>query len=161
MDNNMSIAEKKKKILIVSDMDDENAIALITFELLRAAKKIAKDTVTEINSFTITFQNINHFRSNIIVEAHNDGYVREMNRRLMEIEGVRKLPYDFPRFLPHMSVAQFKCNEEHDKLVDKLEELRSVSIGEMKISQLDLVKAILPTKGRYPILEVLDSYQLG
>ena len=94
------------------------------------------------------------------MEAHNDGYVREMNKRLMELEGIRKLTYDYPRFLPHMSVAQFKCNEDHDQLVDTLEELRHIDIGKMTITKLDIIKAILPVDGRYPILETLYSITL-
>lgn len=125
--------------------------------LVEAAEKALKG----MESFNIKFSRVNHFRSNIVVEAHDDGSVREMNRRLKELAGVKQMAYDYPKFLPHLSICQFHCDENHDVIVDTLEEMRNVSIGGMKASDVDLVKAILPKGNGHPVLEVLHTFKLG
>jgi len=39
-----------------------------------------------LEEFTVYVQNLNHFRSNIVAEAHDGGEIREMNRRLLRLE---------------------------------------------------------------------------
>lgn len=142
--------------LVDSDPEDDE----LTKDQLDKMIVLADITLKDINSFEIQLKQINHFRSNIVVEAHDDGSVREINKRLMELEGVKKLTYDYPRFLPHMSICQFKTAEGHDEMVDTLEKIRNKSIGRFNVTQIDLVKAILPKKGRYPVLETLHSFRL-
>jgi 2'-5' RNA ligase len=79
----------------------------------------------------------------------------------MEIEGVKKATYDYPKFLPHMSVCYFNGDEKHDKLVETLEDLRDTKIGTIDVGSVDLVKAILPKGDGHPILKVLESFELG
>lgn len=119
------------------------------------------EALVGVNSFEIEFENINHFRSNIVIEAHDGGEVREMNMRLMGLEEIKILAYDYPKFLPHMSVCQFKCSENHEELVNLLEEMRNTQVGSFYVESIDLVKAILPKTGRHPTLETLNSFKLG
>jgi 2'-5' RNA ligase len=104
---------------------------------------------------------MNHFRSNIVAEAHDGGEIREMNRRFMGLEGVQAMNYDYPSFLPHMSLCQFKGTEEHERLVKYLEEKRDTELGSFRVESVDLVKAILPAKERYPVLETIHMFRLG
>lgn len=142
-------------------VDSDPAEDELTKDQLNKLIDLTETVLKDMNSFEIKLEEINHFRSNIVVEAHDDGSVREMNRRLMELEGVRKLAYDYPRFLPHMSVCQFKSEKGHEQMVATLEELRDLKIGKFNVKQIDLVKAILPTKGRYPLLESLHRFRLA
>lgn len=120
----------------------------------------ASEALSGVNCFEIKFENINHFRSNIVVEAHDSGEIREMNRRLMDLDGVKKLGYDYPRFLPHMSICQFNCGEDHDKLVDLMEGMRDSEAGSLYVESIELVKAVLPVTGRNPILETIEIFKL-
>lgn len=123
--------------------------------------KVAGKALLSIKGFEIEFRNINHFRSNIVVEAREYGEVREMNRRLMELDGIKKMGHDYPKFLPHMSICQFRSTEGYGEFIDHLETKRESTIGRVQVKQVDLVKAILPKTGRYPVLEPLTSFKLG
>jgi len=94
------------------------------------------------------------------MSARENGEVREMNRRLMGLDGVKKMGYDYPKFLPHMSICQFSSTDGYNEFIDHLETKRESNIGRVQVKQVDLVKAILPTKGRYPVLEPLTSFKL-
>ena len=113
-----------------------------------------------MKKFKVDIGNINHFRSNIVAEAHDGGEIREMNRRLMALDGVRVMNYDYPKFLPHMSLCQFKGTDDYEGLMGYLEENRETSLGEFNVERVDLVKAILPVKGRYPVLEPVHKFRL-
>ncbi len=114
-----------------------------------------------VSAFKIHLNRVNHFRSNLVFEAHDGGEVREMNRRLMGLKGIRKLTYDYPRFLPHMSVCLFKCDSGHEEIVDLLEDLRDTEVGTLMVESIDLVKAILPKEGITPKLETLHRFTLS
>ncbi len=114
-----------------------------------------------MKGFKVDIRNMNHFRSNIVAEAHDGGEIRKMNRKLMGMEGVQAMKYDYPRFLPHMSLCQFKGAEEHERLIGYLEENRETILGEFRVESVDLVKAILPVKERYPVLEMIHTFRLG
>ena len=101
------------------------------------------------------------FRSNIVIEAYENGEVREMNRRLMKLDGVKTMGYDYPKFLPHMSICQFQSTDDYDEFIDHLETKRQTPIGRIQVKQIDLVNAILPKTGRYPVLEPLTSFKLA
>ena len=126
-------------------------------KLVESARKV----LDGVEGFTINVQNLNHFRSNIVAEAHDRGEIREMNSRLLGLEGVQKMGYDYPSFQPHMSLGQFKGTEDHDQLVEYLEVNRETSLGGFKVEKVSLVKAILPVNDRYPVLEILDTITLG
>ncbi len=111
--------------------------------------------------FKVGIRNVNNFRSNIVTEAHDGGEIREMNRRLMGLDGVKAMDYDYPRFLPHMSLCQFKGLDDYTGLIGYIEENRETSFGDFRVKNVELVKAILPVKGRYPVLETIHRFRLG
>ena len=151
----LTVKETGCFLVDVKENEDE-----ITRDELSKLIESAREALNGMEEFTVNIQNLNHFRSNIVAEAHDGGEIREMNRRLMELEGVQKLGYDYPRFLPHMSLCQFKGTEDHDQLVEHLEKNRETALGGFNVERIDLVKAILPTTRRYPVLEILDSITL-
>lgn len=133
----------------------------ITRDELGKLVESARDALEGLEGFIVNVKNLNHFRSNIVAEARDTGEIREMNRRLLGLDGVQKLRNDYPRFLPHMSLCQFKGTEDHNQLVRYLEENRETALGDFKVEKVSLVKAILPVEYRYPVLEVLDTITLG
>ncbi len=151
----LTVKETGCFLVDVKENEDE-----ITRDELSKLIESAREALNGMEEFTVNIQNLNHFRSNIVAEAHDKGEIREMNRTLMGIDGVQKLGYDYPRFLPHMSLCQFKGTEDHDQLVEHLEKNRETALGGFNVERIDLVKAILPTTGRYPVLEILDSITL-
>ena len=64
-------------------VEEDPAEDELTHEQLGRLAEAAKNVLSGFESFTIAFENINHFRSTIVVEAHNDGHIREMNSCLM------------------------------------------------------------------------------
>lgn len=143
--------------LVEEPLNDDEFSSETLKDLIEEAKKALEG----VQGFEIEFKNINHFRSNIVVEARDDGSVREMNRRLMTLAGVQKQGYDYPKFLPHMSICQFKSTDGYDEFINHLETKRQNNIGRVHVKHVDLVKAILPKKDRYPVLEPLTSFKLG
>ena len=79
----------------------------------------------------------------------------------MGLDGIKALNYDYPRFLPHMSLCQFNGTNDYEGLLGYLEENRETSLGDFNVEYVDLVKAILPVKGRYPVLEPIHTFRLG
>lgn len=141
--------------------ENEPAEDELSHSQLDKLKKAAEKALKGMNPFHIEFNRVNHFRSNIIIEAHDDGSVREMNRRLLGLEETRVLQYDYPKFLPHMSISYFNCDENHDELVTALESFRDIHIGKIDVTSIDLVKAVLPMDDSAPVLEVIESHELG
>ena len=154
----LHLTVKETGCFLVNEMESEDEI--IREELTKLVKS-AREALDGLEVFTVNVQNLNHFRSNIVAEAHDRGEIREMNRRLLRLEGVQKMGYDYPSFLPHMSLCQFKGTEDHDQLVDYLKANRETALGNFKVEKVSLVKAILPVEDRYPALEVLDTINLG
>ena len=137
------------------ERDDE-----ITGEGINQLIESANEALDGMKEFKVEIRNINHFRSNIVAEAHDGGEIREMNRRLMSLDGVKAMNYDYPSFLPHMSLCQFKGLDDYTGLIGYLEGNRETSLGEFMVNNVELVKAILPVKKRYPTLETIHRFRL-
>ena len=154
----LHLTVKETGCFLVNEKESEDEI---TREELTNLVESAREALDGLEEFTVNVQNLNHFRSNIVAEAHDGGEIREMNRRLLGLEGVQKMGYDYPSFLPHMSLCQFKGTEDHDQLVEHLEANRETALGGFRVEKVRLVKAILPVNDRCPALEVLDTITLG
>jgi 2'-5' RNA ligase len=131
-----------------------------TNEELSKVIHIARSKLKKYQPFTIKLENINHFRSTIVVQANDGGIIRNINGALLQITGMAKLKNDYPRFLPHTSIAQFKNSKDHDTLVTFLEKNREISIGSLRVDSIQLVIAQLPRCGRYPQLKTHDILKL-
>ncbi len=100
----LHLTVKETGCFLVKEKESEDEVTLDQLNQLVEAARTALDGV---NGFTVNIQNLNHFRSNIVAEVHDGGDIREMNRRLLGLEGILKMRYDYPSFLPHMSLCQF------------------------------------------------------
>jgi len=154
----LHLTVKETGCFLVNEKESKDEI---TREELTKLIKSAREALDGLEGFTVNIQNLNHFKSNIVAEAHDGGEIREMNRKLFGLEGVQKMGYDYPSFLPHMSLCQFKGTEDHDQLVEYLEANQETALGGFKVEKVSLVKAILPVNDRYPVLVVLDTITLG
>ncbi|MBD3172673.1 hypothetical protein GF326_09390 [Candidatus Bathyarchaeota archaeon] len=119
----------------------------------------AKKIIKEYNPFTIQLKRLNNFSSVICVEVYDGGIIRNINKKLRNINGVNTLPHD-PGFLPHMSIAQFQSDQDYEGLIKTLEEKRETCIGKLIIDHIELVVAHLPKNNRYPQLEVITELPL-
>lgn len=142
-------------------VDEKESDDEITGDGITRLVESAMEVIDGMKKFKVDIRKINHFRSNIVAEAHDGGEIREMNRRLMGLDGIKALNYDYPRFLPHMSLCQFNGTNDYEGLLGYLEENRETSLGDFNVEYVDLVKAILPVKGRYPVLEPIHTFRLG
>ena len=119
------------------------------------------DQATEIlhtPRFRIRLPKLNLFPSVVFLEVHDNGRIGEMNRELQSICGIRRMRFDYPLFLPHISIAQFQNEQEFDRLINYLERLRDVEFGETTTGSIELVIAHI--NGRYPQLESIHAFEL-
>jgi 2'-5' RNA ligase len=119
-----------------------------------------KDILKSITQFEASLINLNYFSEVICIEVYANNQIREMNKALLEVPEIMQMDIDYPRFLPHFSVAQFKDDTRFDELIDYLEEHRKMQFGKLTIDAVELVIAHLPRSGRYPRLETLCEFRL-
>jgi 2'-5' RNA ligase len=112
-------------------------------------------------SFEVRLTHLNYFSEVICIEVHDNNHIRAMNHALLDVPEIPRMAYDYPRFLPHFSVAQFRNDEGFDDLIDYLEAHRPTSFGTLTLNVVDLVVAHLPRWGRYPWLETVCEFRLG
>ena len=125
--------------------------------------KLIKDAEEILNSFKkfdITIENLNNFKSTVCIQVHDGGVISDINGAFLQIPGVRKLRNDYPKFLPHLSIAQYKNFEGYEPLISYLEQNRYTSVGSLKVDAISFVVAKLPVKGRYPKLKVIKNFEL-
>jgi 2'-5' RNA ligase len=154
----LHLTVKETGCFIVGEKDGDDEITREGIDQLVVS---ATKALEGMQGFKVNIRNINNFRSNIVAEAHDGGEIREMNRRLMGLDGVKAMNYDYPRFLPHMSLCQFKGLDDYTGLIGYIEENRETSFGGFMVKNVELVKAILPVKGRYPTLETIHMFRIG
>ncbi|MCW4038563.1 MAG: 2'-5' RNA ligase family protein [Candidatus Bathyarchaeota archaeon] len=120
-----------------------------------------KDILKSFTQFEVSLINLNYFSEVICIEVYDNNQIREMNRALLEVSEITRMDVDYPRFLPHFSIAQFKNDERFDELIDYLEEHRKMQFGKLNVDAIELVIAHLPKYGRYPRLETLCEFRLS
>ena len=127
-------------------------------ELDRMSAKAAK-IIQRYEPFTVNLERLNNFTSVICVEGHDGGIIRGINAELREELELPTLQHD-SRFLPHMSITQYKSQEQYPQLISYLEEIRDTKIGKLRVDRIQLVIAHLPVTGRTPRIEVIQEYPL-
>lgn len=131
-----------------------------TIEDLPELIKSTKEKLKVFKPFELKIENLNNFKSTVCVEAHDGGVIRSINGALLQIPGVQKLRNDYPLFLPHISIAQYKSSEDYEKMVHHLEQNRVTEIGSLDVDTIELVIAELPIRGRYPQLKTLEEFRI-
>jgi 2'-5' RNA ligase len=125
-------------------------------EVISQTKAILKSFA----QFEAALTRLNYFSEVICIEVYANNQIRELNRALVEVPEITQMDIDYPRFLPHFSVAQFQNDERFNDLIDYLEEHRNMQFGKLTVDAIELVVAHLPLYGRYPRLETLYEFQL-
>lgn len=129
--------------------------------LMKNLQKIvnqAKKVLQPFDKFNVLFSKLNVFPQVVLVEVHDNGKIGELNQALQTIKGIEKMEFDYPNFLPHISIAQFQNDLEFTRLISQLEELRETEFGELTVNRIELVNAHL-SKG-CPTYKTIHSFKL-
>jgi 2'-5' RNA ligase len=118
----------------------------------------AKEVLQQFSKFKTFLSKLNIFPDVVFVEVHDGGKIEEIFRRLQAIPAIGKKKFDFPSFLPHISIMHFQENKDFTKLISHLEKLRDVEFGRMAIHSVELVNAHLLKK--YPKLHTIHTFEL-
>jgi 2'-5' RNA ligase len=130
----------------------------ILIENVRAIVSQAKEVLKEFHRFNVLLPKLSIFSEVVLIEVHDEGKIGELNKGLQTVPETRKMKFDYPILLPHISIARFQNNQEFTRLISYLETLRETAFGELKVNYIDLVNANL--SGKYPILKSIQTFRL-
>jgi 2'-5' RNA ligase len=131
----------------------------ILIEDLQRIVNQAKKAFQPLNRFDVLLSKLNIFPDVIFVEVHDGGKIGEIFRRLQAIPEIGKRRFDYPSFLPHISIMQFQENKDLTRLVDHLEKLRDTEFGKMTVHSIEIVNAHLLKK--CPKLNTIHTFELA
>jgi 2'-5' RNA ligase len=129
----------------------------VSIESLQKIINRAEEVLQTFNNFDIFLSKLNIFSDVVLIEVYDDGKIGELNKRLQAIPEIRKMRFDHPNLLPHVSIAQFQNNEEFARLIADLEKIRDIEFGTVTINSIQLVIAHLHKK--YPKLETIHTFR--
>ncbi len=141
-------------------MSKKQSLDELTQEELLPLIKETNDKLNSFKPFELRLENLNNFKSTVCIQAHDGGIIRNINGAILQVSGVQKLRNDYPRFLPHLSISQYKSKENYEQLIKYLEKNRETKIGSLIVKSIELVIAQLPVHGRYPKLKILENFRL-
>ena len=118
----------------------------------------AKEILQPFSRFDVVFSKLNIFPDVVFMEVHDGGKIEEIFRRLQVIPEIRKRKFDYPSFLPHISIMHFQENKDFTRLIGYLEKLRDAEFGKMTVHSIELVNAHLLKK--YPNLNTIHTFEL-
>ena len=130
----------------------------ILIENLQGIVNQAKEVLQTFSKFDVVFSKLNIFPDVVFVEVHDRNKIEEIHRRLKAIPEIRKRKFDYPSFLPHISIMHFQKNKDFIRLISYLEKLRDTEFGKMTVNSIELVKAHLFKK--YPKLNTIHTFEL-
>jgi 2'-5' RNA ligase len=130
----------------------------ILVESLQRIINQAKEVLQPFSKFDVFLSKLNIFPDVVFVEVHDEGKIEEIHRRLQAIPEIRKRKFDYPSFLPHISIMHFQNNKDFTRLISHLEKLRDTEFGKMTINSIELVNAHLFKK--YPKLNTIHIFEL-
>jgi 2'-5' RNA ligase len=97
-----------------------------------------------IPEFSLHLGGINGLASFIILEVEDNGTIAQIQGRFHEeATQVPNYVLEGEKWLPHLSIAALKSLDELGTLKTKMKELRNLEIGEIFVSQIDLIQATL------------------
>jgi 2'-5' RNA ligase len=130
----------------------------ILTENLQKIVSEAKEVLQTFNRFDISFSKLNIFSEVVLIEVHDGGKIGELNKGLQAIPEIKRMKFDYPNFLPHISISQFQNRLQFNRLIGYLERLRDTEFGELTVDHIELVNANLSEK--YPILKNVHAFRL-
>jgi len=130
----------------------------ILLENLERIINQAKEASRSFSRFDVFLSKLNIFPDVLFVEVHDGGKIGEIFRRLQAIPEIGKRKFDYPSFLPHISIMHFQENKDFTRLIEHLEKLRDTEFGKMTVHSIELVNAHLLKK--YPKLNTIHTFEL-
>ena len=118
----------------------------------------AKAILQTFSNFHVILSKLNIFPGVIFIEVHDEGKIGELNNRLQAIPEIVKEEFDYPNFLPHISITQFQNRQGFNRLISCLEKMRDVEFGIATISSIELILAHYGEE--YPRIETLHTFEL-
>lgn len=131
----------------------------ILIENLQGIINQAKEILQTFSKFEVVLSKLNIFPDVVFVEVHDRGKIEEIFRRLQAIPEIGKRKFDYPSFLPHISIMHFQKNKDFTKPTSYLEKLRDTEFGKMAVNSIELVNAHLFKK--YPQLNTIHTFELN
>jgi 2'-5' RNA ligase len=131
----------------------------ILIENLQKIVSQAKEVLQAYCKFNAVLSKLNIFSDVVLVEVHDKGKIGELNKGLQAIPEIKKMKFDYPNLLPHISIAQFRNNQEFTRLISYIEKLRDTEFGELIVRYVELVNVHL--SGKYPSLKTIHAFRLG
>jgi 2'-5' RNA ligase len=130
----------------------------ILIENLQRIINQAKEVLQQFSKFDVFLSKLNIFPDVVFVEVHDGNKIEEIHRRLQAIPEIRKRKFDYPSFLPHISIMHFQKKEDFTRLISYLEKLRDTEFGKMTVNSIELVNAHLFKK--HPKLKTIHTFEL-
>jgi 2'-5' RNA ligase len=130
----------------------------ILVENLQRIINQAKEVLQQFSKFDVFLSKLNIFPDVVFVEVHDGNKIEEIHRRLQAIPEIRKRKFDYPSFLPHISIMHFQKKEDFTRLISYLEKLRDTEFGKMTVNSIELVNAHLFKK--HPKLKTIHTFEL-
>jgi len=118
----------------------------------------AEQILKPFHKFNVCLPRLNVFSDVVAVEVHDEGKIGNLNKELQAIPEIKKMKFDSPDFLPHISIVQFKNNQGFPTLISYLEELRETEFGNLAVNHIELVNAHLLRK--YITLKTIHTFEL-
>ncbi len=118
----------------------------------------AKEALRPLNRFDVFLSKLNIFPDVVFVEVHDGGKIGDISRRLRAIPEIGRRKFDYPSFLPHISIMHFQESTNFTKLIEDLEKLRDTELGKMTVHSIELINAHLLKK--HPKLRGIHTFEL-
>lgn len=120
--------------------------------------KQAKAILQTFSRFQVFLSKLNIVSDVVFIEVHDEDRIGKLNKGLQAIPEIVKMEFDYPNFLPHISIAEFQNRQEFNRLISYLEKARDVEFGIATINSIELIVAHLG-KG-YPEIETMQTFEL-
>jgi 2'-5' RNA ligase len=130
----------------------------VLIENLQRIINQAKEVLQTFSKFDVVFSRLNIFPDVVFVEVHERGKIEKIFRGLQAIPEIRKRKFDYPSFLPHISIMHFQKQKDFTGLISCLEKLRDTEFGKMTVNSIELVNAHLLKE--YPKLNTIHTFEL-
>ncbi len=119
-------------------VDDPEADDELSEEDLDEVATSAREIISSHESFAINVENLNLFPNAVFAEVHDgSGRLEDLHDELAQLDELMPSPHDY---LPHITLCHFQNQNEFQELVDRLEDTRNRSFGELEVEEVCLVR---------------------
>ncbi len=119
-------------------VDDPEEADEVTRDDISEIADAARAVFDETESFSISFPRLNLFPSVVFSEVEDEGRLKRVHERLLDVDGVHEGDFDGDEFLPHLTLGHFVDEAEYDALVDWMEANRTLDVPDMRVDSVEL-----------------------